>query len=210
MPLSHRSFSPIKYLDWSNRSSQRRQKAKVPKFWLMTFNSCFDLASLKKENRFWRISMLLFDQVCVQTSSLPQWDMANIPIFHVMRCFHIVMNIATTGRTECFNGIKFILLHFGRFTTADNRHSFSSVNSYIWRKIVALYLLKKYLSKSESTVWSNRVSVQIANRFDLVGLAVDFNFIRFHHFLNSCSNVAEPNIYTRFPNSSVCGIPNCL
>lgn len=46
MPKSHRFFKAIKYLLSPKRSSHLRQKARVPKFSLMTFNKCFVLGSL--------------------------------------------------------------------------------------------------------------------------------------------------------------------
>lgn len=51
MPKSHRFFKAIKYLLSPKRSSHLRQKARVPKFSLMTFNKCFVLGSLKGENQ---------------------------------------------------------------------------------------------------------------------------------------------------------------
>lgn len=50
MPKSHRFFKAIKYLLSPKRSSHLRQKARVPKFSLMTFNKCFVLGSLRREN----------------------------------------------------------------------------------------------------------------------------------------------------------------
>lgn len=53
MPRSHRFFSAIRYLLSPRRSSHRRQKARVPKFSLITFSKCFALGSLeeKKPNK---------------------------------------------------------------------------------------------------------------------------------------------------------------
>lgn len=50
MPKSHRFFRAIKYLLSPKRSSHLRQKARVPKFSLMTFSKCFVLGSLRQES----------------------------------------------------------------------------------------------------------------------------------------------------------------
>lgn len=49
MPRSHRFFSAIRYLLSPRRSSHRRQKARVPKFSLITFSKCFALGSLEEK-----------------------------------------------------------------------------------------------------------------------------------------------------------------
>lgn len=56
MPKSHRFFRAIKYLLSPKRSSHLRQKARVPKFSLMTFNKCFVLGSLREK---WKINSWL-------------------------------------------------------------------------------------------------------------------------------------------------------
>lgn len=48
IPKSHRFFNAIRYLLSPRRSSHLRQKARVPKFSLITFSKCFALGSLKK------------------------------------------------------------------------------------------------------------------------------------------------------------------
>lgn len=58
------------------------------------------------------------------------------------------------------------------------------------------------------TVRPYRVAIQIANGLDLVSLAIDLHFVRFHDFLYGGSNIAKPYIDARFSNASVCGISN--
>jgi hypothetical protein len=81
-------------------------------------------------------------------------------------------------------------LHFGGVAALDDGNGFTSVD----------------------LVRRNRVTVQIANRLDCaaldavfslsnrtrISLAVDFNFIGFHGFLNGLTNVAHSHVNARF------------
>lgn len=55
--LSQRSLRAMRYLVSPSRSSHRRQKANVPKFWLITFSRCLDLANL--QDKVCRISYII-------------------------------------------------------------------------------------------------------------------------------------------------------
>lgn len=56
----------------------------------------------------------------------------------------------------------------------------------------------------------DRVSVQIADRFDLVCFSANLHFVRLHHLLNRISNVAHPDIDASLPDTSIRGIFDCL
>merc|ERR1712071_158317 len=82
------------------------------------------------------------------------------------------MDNASTSRAESFDGVEFVFFHSRSLASSNDGHSIASVNS------VRIY----------------RVSIQVANGFDLVSLAVDFDLVGFHHFLDGSSDVAQPDV----------------
>ena len=54
------------------------------------------------------------------------------------------------------------------------------------------------------------MSIQVANGFDLVSLAVDFDLVGFHHFLDGSSDVAQPDVDSGLSDSRVGCISNCF
>lgn len=131
IPLSQRSLSAIRYFVWSRRSSQRLQKANVPKFWLITPSSCFDLANLKNGNLVGKFKFLIYlDEI------LPKWNVANIIILHVVRNLHIIMHRASTSWPKSFDSIKFIFFHSSGLSTSNDWNSFPGMNSYQWNIVI--------------------------------------------------------------------------
>jgi len=57
--LSTKLFSARRYFSCPSRSNHLRQKARVPKFLLITFSSCFDLANLEKYEQYFISSQKL-------------------------------------------------------------------------------------------------------------------------------------------------------
>ena len=55
------------------------------------------------------------------------------------------------------------------------------------------------------SIGRNRVSIQIANGLDLIGLAVELDLVGLHHLLDGLANIAEPHVYAGLADSGVCG-----
>ena len=84
-----------------------------------------------------------------------------------------------TGSVICLSQnkhVKISNLHFCSFSSFDNRHSLPSMNS------VGCY----------------GVSIQVSDRFHSVCFSIKLNFIGFHNFLNSFSNITQSHINSRF------------
>jgi hypothetical protein len=103
---STRLFNDIKYLLSPNRSNHRRQKANVPKLFVMVLYNCFALAFLieKKSSYGFLFSI-----------NVPDRSLFNIKILHIMRHFHIIVHYTFTSTTECFNCINFSFLNINEW-----------------------------------------------------------------------------------------------
>ena len=94
---------------------------------------------------------------------------------------HPAKGMLTCG-TERLNGEKLAFLHLCLLSTLHNGHAFA-----------AMYL-----------VLPDGVAVEVANTLDWIGFAVQLNLMGLHHFLHSCSHVAQPHIYARLLHPCSC------
>eukprot|EP00051_Salpingoeca_urceolata_P026742 m.478437 g.478437 ORF g.478437 m.478437 type:complete len:506 (-) comp21144_c0_seq1:1661-3178(-) len=101
-----------------------------------------------------------------------------------MACFHVFCDVATTGGAECFDGKDLAFLHARGFSSLDDRHGLARVNPKV----------------------ADRVAIQVANCFHWVRLAVEFDLVRFHRFLNSLANVTKAHINASRLDASFCGL----
>ena len=138
--LSQRFLSAIRYLSCPNLSNHLRQNARVPKFLLMTFNSCFDFANLETNKHFVHrrsyhcslrfltlntlnnrylhslqlpntyLQSLHLPKRYLHSSHLPERYVTNIKVFHIMRTFHVIMNLSLSSTTKCLYSIELHLL----------------------------------------------------------------------------------------------------
>lgn len=58
----------------------------------------------------------------------PDWDVADIKVFHIVRAFHVVVNHTFTCAAKSLNGINLSLLQSGntQSVTADSNKSFKN------------------------------------------------------------------------------------
>lgn len=115
MPRSHRFFRAIRYLLSPRRSSQRRQKASVPKFSLITFSRCLALGSLQHSDTHSRKMDVTMCSCYIIIFSWgqqnkPDWHMSHVEVFHVVGALHVVVDRASSCATKCLNGVSFTFL----------------------------------------------------------------------------------------------------
>mmetsp|Transcript_1403 Transcript_1403/g.2849 ORF Transcript_1403/g.2849 Transcript_1403/m.2849 type:complete len:216 (-) Transcript_1403:431-1078(-) len=98
-----------------------------------------------------------------------------------MGTFHVFMDVSFPSRSECFNGVKFPLFHFGLLPGLDNGNGLSGVN----------------------LVGCNSVSVKILDRFDGVCLPINLDLVGLHHFLNGRTDLPQPCVDPRHANTLI-------
>lgn len=135
-PLSQRSFSAMAQRDAPARSNHRLQNARVPKFLLIKFNSCFDDCSLKINSLLMLFSPCRVEKRMPKDNidrndlimQLPQWYKLLIEVLHVMRAIHVVVDLSASSGPEGLDSIELILFHACCFTTLYNRHCFTGMD----------------------------------------------------------------------------------
>lgn len=86
-----------------------------------------------------------------------------------------IKEIATTGRSKCFNGKYLSKFHLGVVVVLDKWYRFSGVNAILL----------------------DIVPSDVAHRLDREGPAIDINLVAFHGFLYGSANIADTDIDSR-------------
>lgn len=105
---------------------------------------------------------------------IPKRNIIHVVVSHVVTAVRGFVHMASTCGTEGLNSKEFALFHFNLLTAFDNWYTFSSVNF----------------------IWADGMSAQIFYTLYLICLVPDVDLVRFHHFLDGCTDVAEPDVDT--------------
>mmetsp|Transcript_2358 Transcript_2358/g.7522 ORF Transcript_2358/g.7522 Transcript_2358/m.7522 type:complete len:403 (+) Transcript_2358:293-1501(+) len=115
--------------------------------------------------------------------------MTSFLVQHVMTAFHIFDNVTlSVGRTKGLDRKELTLFHPGLFTAFHNGYTLAGVN----------------------LVRTNAVTVQVANRFDRVDIAVNLKLIALHGLLNGFAHITQANIDPGRADTCVGGCLDCL
>lgn len=130
-----------------------------------------------------------------------QGDFGRVGAFGVVRCFHldgglvfvmisrgkwftyIIADVAFACAAEGFNGKSLAFFHFGLIAALDDGHGLAAVDGVV----------------------SNGMAVQVADAFHWEHLALDFDLVALHDFLDRCANIAHADVDAGFFDTSVGG-----
>mmetsp|Transcript_13742 Transcript_13742/g.19578 ORF Transcript_13742/g.19578 Transcript_13742/m.19578 type:complete len:236 (+) Transcript_13742:178-885(+) len=111
----------------------------------------------------------------------PEVSEADFLVFHVMATLHIFQDHTPTCAAKGLDCIELILLHSLCVLVFDDGYAFPCMDRIV----------------------CNGVPVQVADSFDRVRFAFEFNFVRLHHFLNLFANIAKAHIDSGSFNASI-------
>jgi hypothetical protein len=114
--------------------------------------------------------------------------MPNVEIFHVVRAFQVLVNIAFSSGSKGLNGIKFPFLHPGGFPTLYN-----------WHRLASMDLIR-----------CDGVAVEVPHTLHLVSLSIELHLVGLHHFLDGFTDVTQARVNAGGADASICGFPDCL
>lgn len=87
---------------------------------------------------------------------------------------HVVMYGTLASSTKCFNGKGLSFFHLSLVLAFDDGHALSTVNLPL----------------------TDIVASQVSDRLDGVRLAIEFDLVALHDFLDGCSDVSDADIDT--------------